>query len=78
LSLRRIQPTLKPSEAEVAVYMQDLQDPNPAVRLGALKSLVRMGPAVAPALPALVDMARDPDPDVRRLVTEMLNQLQPR
>jgi HEAT repeat protein len=77
-SLRRVNTALKPSEAEVAVYIQDLHDPDAAVRLGAVKSLSRMGPALAPALQALDEAARDPDPDVRRLATDLLRQAQPR
>jgi HEAT repeat protein len=77
-SLRRVNTLLKPSEAEVAVYIQDLHDPDAAVRLGAVKSLSRTGPALAPALQALDEAARDPDPDVRRLATDLLRQAQPR
>ncbi len=77
-SLRRLQPDMKPSEAEVAIYVQELRDADPAVRLQAIKSLARMGPALAPALPAVLDATRDGDPDVRRLANDLINSIQPR
>jgi HEAT repeat protein len=77
-SLRRLAPATKPTEAEVAIHVQDLRDADPAVRLHAVKSLARMGQALPAALPALLDATKDGDPDVRRLANDLINQVQPR
>jgi HEAT repeat protein len=76
-ALRRVRPTAKPTEAEVGVFVLDLRDPDPAVRLAAVKNLRAMGQAAANAGPALLEATQDQDPDVRRLATEVTNQLPP-
>ena len=77
-ALRLVQPNQRPGDAEVNALAQDLQDPDPANRLRAIKALASLGGAAGSAVAALEALLDDKDPDVRRAASEALGRLPPR
>jgi HEAT repeat protein len=77
-ALRLVQPSVRPGDAEANALARDLQDPDPANRLRAVKSLAGLGNAAGPAAAALESLLDDKDPDVRRAASEALGRLGPR
>lgn len=72
-----IRPGAAPDRAMLSVLVRDMTDPNEAVRIAAVKGLVRAGPAARFAVPVLQAAARnDPDEDVRRLAADAIGRLQ--
>ncbi|QJW94373.1 HEAT repeat domain-containing protein [Frigoriglobus tundricola] len=71
-ALRRIDPNGRPSDDLVRAIATDLVDPDPGIRLLAARALARLGPFAAVAAQDLALVRSDPDPDVRRAVTEAL------
>ena len=74
-AIRLIQPQAKPSKELVAAITADLKDPDDGVRLNAVRTLGKFGPAAAAALPALEPLLTDPDKDVRRAAAEAMLKL---
>lgn len=74
-ALRKVQAQNIPAETLVSVYVLDLNDPDEAVRLHAVRMLGRMGPAAAPAAKALQNALRDSSIDVQRAAAEALNRV---
>lgn len=77
-ALRLVQPKVRPGDAEANALALDLQDPDPANRLRAVKALAALGAAAGPAAGALEAVLDDKDPDVRRTASEALGRLAPR
>jgi HEAT repeat protein len=61
--------------AIVPVLTRALDRPDPSVRRAALAFLTRLGPATAPAIPRLRELAQSPDPDLKEAAREALRQL---
>lgn len=76
-ALRAIQPTDKPPEEVIRAIARDLRDPDPNIRLVAVRTLGRIGPSAAIVAPQLDPLRGDPDPDVRRAATEAYGRLVP-
>jgi HEAT repeat protein len=74
-AIRLIQPQAKPSKELVQAIAADLKDPDDGVRLNAVRTLGKFGPAAAAALPALEPLLTDPDKDVRRAAGEAMLKL---
>jgi hypothetical protein len=76
LALRHVAPRTKADPAEATVFILDLRELDPAVRLAAIKSLMALGQAGTGAADALADVAaKDIDPDVRRLALQATSSL---
>lgn len=71
-ALRLVQPGTKPPEALVKAIAVDLKDPDANLRLLAVRTLGRIGPAAAGAAADLEVLRTDPDADVRRAATDAL------
>ncbi|HEX4607830.1 MAG TPA: HEAT repeat domain-containing protein [Urbifossiella sp.] len=74
-ALQLIAPEARPSEAVVRAIALDLRDPDPSVRLLAVRSLGRFGRAAAVVAGDLEPLLTDPDTDVRRAATEILPRI---
>ncbi|MBY0228223.1 MAG: HEAT repeat domain-containing protein [Gemmataceae bacterium] len=75
LALRAIGPAPH-LKSILGAHVRDLGDDDPAIRLGAAKSLASMGLAGKPAVPALEAAAKgDPDEDVRAVAAEAAARL---
>lgn len=76
-ALRTVQPDGRPSEYLLRAISLDFRDPDPAVRLLAVRSLARFGRAAGAVAAELEPLLGDPDPDVRKAVTEALIRITP-
>lgn len=74
-AIRQIIPDAKPTEAIVRALAADLADPDPNIRLIAVRALGRTGQAAAGASAAIETLRTDPDPDVRRAAVEALSRI---
>jgi HEAT repeat protein len=74
-AIRQIVPDAKPTEAIIRALAADLTDPDPNVRLIALRALGRSGQAAAAASSAIDALRNDPDPDVRRAAADALSRI---
>ncbi len=61
--------------AVVSVLTRALDRPDPSVRRAALALLARLGPATAPAIPRLRELAKGPDPDLKEAARRVLRDL---
>jgi HEAT repeat protein len=61
----------------ISQIIPDLKAAAPYTRNGAAYQLAHMGPAAAPAVPALIDALGDPDAAVRYAVTVALREIGP-
>jgi HEAT repeat protein len=64
-------------EAQLAVALGQLKGPNVTIRRQGLRSLARLGPRAAAAIPALIETLRDPVREVRREAAETLAAVGP-
>ena len=62
-------------EKAVPMLVEMLQDPHVNVRRLAVNSLGQQGPAAAPALESLVPLTDDPNQDLRKEATELLERI---
>lgn len=75
VAIRLIQPQAKPSKDLIAAIAADLKDADDNLRLYAVRTLAKLGPAAASAIPALEPLLADPDKDVRRAAGEAMLKL---
>ena len=61
----------------MSTLLADLKASAPQTRNAAAYQLAGMGPAAAPAVPALIEALQDPSPAVRYLVTIALREIGP-
>src|SRR5579883_219844 len=76
-AIRIIQPTEKPPEEVIRAIARDMRDPDPNVRLVAVRTLGRIGLPAAVIAPELSFLRGDPDPDVRRAAAEAYGRILP-
>jgi HEAT repeat protein len=77
-ALRAVRPDLKESDIFVPAYIMDMQDRDENIRISAARSLGRLGPAAAAAIPALQKAAQsDQETEVRHAATEALTKIAP-
>lgn len=74
-ALRVIQPDAKPSKELIQVLVTDLTDPDDGIRLLAVRSLGRYGPAAVAAMPEVEKLLSDPDKDVRKAAADTMLRL---
>ncbi len=74
-AIRLIQPQAKPSKELIAAIAADLKDADDNLRLNAIRTLGKLGPAAAAAMTALEPLLADPDKDVRRAAGEAMLKL---
>jgi HEAT repeat protein len=61
--------------AIVPVVTRALDRPDPSARRAALAFLTKLGPATAPTIPRLRELAQSPDPDLKEAAREALRKL---
>ena len=61
--------------AIVPVVTRALDRPDPSVRRAALAFLTKLGPATAPTIARLRELAQSPDPDLKEAAREALRKL---
>lgn len=74
-AIRLIAPTAKPSKELIQAYVVDLADADDTVRLVAVRTLGKFGPAAVEATAAIQKILSDTDRDVRKAAADALAKL---
>ncbi len=72
LTLVWLPPDQETAEKIAPLITAALNDPSPLVRADACNAMWRLAPYSKPAVPALVNLLKDPDPNVRKLAADAL------
>lgn len=75
VALRLIQPDVRPNVQVARAVALDLSDPDPSVRLLAIRALSRMGPVAGAVASSLEPLLNDPDPDIRKAAADAMSRI---